>query len=226
MTRSPLVSIITVVYNYGRFIDDSLTSAFAQEYRPIEVIVVDDGSSDDSADRAEKYPDVTVIRQPNKGVSAARNAGVAVATGEFIFFLDADDIMRPEALTDLVVHMVQHPEIVAAFSRQTIRLEAGTPMPVWAQPDLLRGDPGGLPFNAGVYRRSVFDSVGWFSEELRTGEFFELLARVPDVASRVAYLQILGVERRVHDDNLTHDLDPLRANMFASLKRKLDRERQ
>ncbi len=226
MTRSPLVSIVTVVYNYGRFIDDALVSAFEQRYRPIEVIVVDDGSSDDSADRARKHPDVTVIRQPNRGVSAARNAGVAVAKGEFITFLDADDVMHPDALTDLVAYMVEHPETAVAFPRQTIRLDAGTPMPGWAQPDLLMGESGGIPFAAGLYRRIEFDALGWFSEEARTGEYFELLARMPDVASRVAYLQVLGVERRVHEGNLTHDLDQLQENMFASLKHKLDRERQ
>lgn len=222
---SPLVSVVVAVFNYGRYIDEALTSIFDQPYRPIEVIVVDDGSTDDSADRADRYPGVTVIRQPNRGVSAARNAGVAVATGEFVAFLDADDVMTAAALPALTWHMTNHPEVAAAFPRQALRIEDAIEVPTWTEPDLLLGDPAGVPLQAGLYRTEVWASLGWFDDTLRTGEFFDMLARLPEVSARVAYVDVVGVVRRVHGSNLTYDRESQQANLFGSLKRRIDRGR-
>lgn len=225
MADSPLVSVVVAVFNYGEYIDEAITSAFTQPYRPIEVIVVDDGSTDDSAERAASHRDVTVIRQPNRGVSAARNTGLAAATGEYVTFLDADDVMLPAALPALVGHLESHPDVAVAFPRQTLRLDGDTAAPAWMQPDRLRGDPAGLPLQAGLYRAAVFASLGWFDAGLRTGEFFDLLARLPEVSSRVAYLDVVGVLRRVHDSNLTHDRRSHQSNLFSALKRRIDQGR-
>jgi glycosyltransferase involved in cell wall biosynthesis len=226
MSDAPLVGVVVAVFNYGRYIDEAITSVLEQPYRPIELIVVDDGSTDDSAERAAAYPEVTLIRQPNRGVSAARNAGIAASNGEFMTFLDADDRMPPESLAALASFMNDHPGIAVVFPRQELRFEGGTEKPAWAQPDLLRGDPAGLPLNVGLYRAEAFAPLGWFDERLRKGEFFDLLARLPEVSSRVAYLDVIGVVRRVHEDNLTHDRKSHQTNMFAALKRRIDRERQ
>jgi len=92
--NTPLVSVIITNYNYARFLNEAIASALGQTYPNIEVIVVDDGSTDESVLVAKKHP-VRVIEQPNSGVARARNRGAAEARGEYIVFLDADDVLQP-----------------------------------------------------------------------------------------------------------------------------------
>ena len=93
--NTPLVSIVIANYNYGRFLDESIPSALGQSYGNVEVIVVDDGSSDDSIEVAKRHS-VRVIEQTNSGVARARNRGAREARGELLVFLDADDILAPD----------------------------------------------------------------------------------------------------------------------------------
>src|SRR6267142_4272392 len=97
---APLVSVVIPNYNCGRFLAETLESVFAQTYPNVEVIVVDDGSTDDSLNVLESFAArVRVVRQANQGVSAARNAGIRESRGAFVAFLDADDLWHPEKLT-------------------------------------------------------------------------------------------------------------------------------
>ena len=92
---SPLVSVVVPVYNGEAFLRETLDSVFAQDYDPIEVIVVDDGSTDGSARIAQSYSEVRYHWQENAGPAAARNRGIEVAQGEFVAFVDSDDIILP-----------------------------------------------------------------------------------------------------------------------------------
>jgi len=108
------VSIITPCYNGGRYLEETLRSAVAQTYPPLEVIVIDDGSTDNSAAIAERFgPPVRVLRQTNHGESVARNRGIAEARGSHVLFLDADDVLAPEALAQLTAAVEQQPAAVA-----------------------------------------------------------------------------------------------------------------
>jgi len=93
------VSVVIPCYNAARFLRETLASALNQTCRPLEIIVVDDGSTDDSAAIAESFgPPVRVIRQANQGESVARNVGIAAARGDYLQFLDADDLLDREAI--------------------------------------------------------------------------------------------------------------------------------
>src|SRR6187549_3720033 len=107
----PLVSIIVPVYNGERYLRAALESIFAQTYRPLEVIVVDDGSVDDSGVIAQSFPEVRYIRQENQGVAAARNHGIETARGEFYAFLDQDDLWTPEKLTVQISYLLNDPDL-------------------------------------------------------------------------------------------------------------------
>lgn len=97
----PLVSVVIINHNYGRYLEQCLDSVLAQTYRRIETIVVDDGSTDNSLEVLRSYSNrVAVVSQSNKGPAAARNLGIARSTGEWIAFLDADDIWLPEKLRE------------------------------------------------------------------------------------------------------------------------------
>ena len=92
MQKQPLVSVIIPVYNREKFLAEAIDSVLAQTYRPIEIIVIDDGSTDKSGEIARSYAETKYIYQDNQGVSVARNIGVDAAQGEFLAFLDSDDM--------------------------------------------------------------------------------------------------------------------------------------
>lgn len=112
MTSGPLVSIIIATYNRERYVNAAIESALAQTYRPIEIIVVDDGSTDGTSDTLGEYMDrINYIRQDNQGEACARNTGIDHSTGEFIAILDSDDVWLPDKLEIQIALMCDQPEI-------------------------------------------------------------------------------------------------------------------
>ena len=118
----PLVSTVIPVYNRALLLLDSIDSVLAQTYRPIEIILVDDGSTDDTpgvlADLVHRWPDLLkVVRQPNAGPGPARQRGLDLATGEFVQFLDSDDLLLPEKFSYQVAALQAHPEAQICYGR-------------------------------------------------------------------------------------------------------------
>jgi glycosyltransferase involved in cell wall biosynthesis len=118
MQLNPRVSVVVPCYNYGRFVGDAVGSILAQSFRDFEVIVVDDGSTDDTPDVLRQITDqrVRVLRKPNEGCAAARNTGRALARGEFLAFLDADDLWRPTFLERQLEVLEAEPEVDYCFA--------------------------------------------------------------------------------------------------------------
>jgi glycosyltransferase involved in cell wall biosynthesis len=106
----PRVSVVIPCYNQAHFLSEAITSVLAQTYPPFETIVIDDGSTDATSDVARQYPSVRCIRQPNQGLAGARNAGLALCTGDYVVFLDADDRLLPETLEAGVHELQAHPD--------------------------------------------------------------------------------------------------------------------
>ncbi len=164
----PLVSIIIPLFDAQLFIAQTLQSARDQTYKTLEIIVVDDGSTDGSGAivRAVDDPRLTYIRQDNAGVSAARNTGLKAARGEIIAFLDSDDLWEPTKIARHVDHLMSDPHIGVSFSACRFIDEHGARMQAGYRPkmtditvaDLYRRNPiaGG---SAGVFRRAVFDTI-------------------------------------------------------------------
>ena len=98
MSDAPLVSVILPVYNGARFLAESLESAVAQTYPQIEIVMMDDGSKDESASIGQAFPRVLYFYQENGGIAAARNAAIALAHGELLAFLDHDDLWAPNKI--------------------------------------------------------------------------------------------------------------------------------
>jgi len=104
-----LVSVVIPCYNQAHFLGEAIESVLAQSYPNFEIIVVDDGSTDDTSEVARRYPGVRLVRQENKGLSGARNAGLAHSEEEYVVFLDADDRLLPDALETVLEHLEAHP---------------------------------------------------------------------------------------------------------------------
>src|SRR5262247_1452486 len=116
-TQQSTVSVVIPCFNQGDFLGDAITSAMTQDGVLAEIIVVDDGSTDDTREVAAAFPDARYIHQENAGLSAAPDTGLSVATGEFVVFLDSDDRLLPGALAAGVAALSQHPEAALAYGR-------------------------------------------------------------------------------------------------------------
>src|SRR3989454_3845711 len=116
--RPTKVSVVIPTYDRGRVVGEAIDSALAQSHRHLEVIVVDDGSTDDTAARVGRRRDrrVRYLRRPHAGVSSARNAGIAAATGDLVSFLDSDDLWKPDKLAAEVAALAGHPAAGGVFS--------------------------------------------------------------------------------------------------------------
>ena len=227
------------MFNGERFVGEAIDSVLQQDYEPIELIVVDDGSTDGSAEVASRYPEVTLIRQENQGQAVARNVAIEAGSGEFVSLLDADDMMAPGRLSTQIGFLAQHPDVVGVLGRQRVVLEDGAEPTGWmhdprAQLDIEGVDEAELramglsPFYPPptlTVRREVFDELGYFDPAFRMGEDVDFLLRFNDSGLTLETQDELVLYRRVHGSNLTYDEAGLRQSVVRSFKNRLDRHR-
>ena len=190
---NPLVSIVIPSYQSAQWVHDAVSSALAQTHTPCEVIVVDDGSTDGTAKLLDSAfsSTIRIHRQSNRGLAAARNAGLALARGDYVQFLDADDVLLPEKIATQVAALEHAPEFDIAFS-DFAWLEGGEPrasgMPVPRLPD---GNalPALLARNfivahAVLARTAALRGVGGFDENLTACEDYDLWLRLAGAGTR------------------------------------------
>jgi glycosyltransferase involved in cell wall biosynthesis len=219
--KGPFVSLVVPVYNGGRFLGEALESLLALDYEPFEVIVVDDGATDGSADVARSFSAVRVVRQENQGPAAARNTGIALARGGFIAIHDADDLVPPTKLSVQVSHLLENPRVGCVLGRQR-----WIDPPPWLKPDPLYGELDGIPLPSAVFRTSVLRELGGYDTSYRSHEHMDLLFRMRELGSEIAVLPDVVLFRRFHGGNLSFLARPERDQRLRSLKAKLDRSRR
>jgi glycosyltransferase involved in cell wall biosynthesis len=223
MTLRGLVSVVMAAFDEEPFIGEAIESALAQSYTPIEVIVVDDGSTDRTAGIAERHG-VTVLRQPHDGPAAARNAGLRAAQGEYWTMFDADDLMPPRRIEHQVAHLEQHPEHGIVLGLTEAFITPGQPRPphynaVW--------DDGPFPACAGTMmaRRDVLEVVGLYDETIWMSYDVEWLARAKDAGVGAGQIDKLALRYRIHDENSTADRPAVHGAMLKLLRDSVRRRR-
>jgi glycosyltransferase involved in cell wall biosynthesis len=219
----PLVSVIVPVFNCERYLALALDSIFDQGYEALDVIVVDDGSTDGSADIAASYP-VRLLRLDHGGIAHARNAGVNAARADLIGFLDADDVWTPDSLRIRVDHLLEHPDLDAVFGYVLLFLEPGTERPAWYQP-LWETRPQHSLLPGMIARRRVFDRIGLFDTAYDIGEDTDWLARYKDAKLTHERIQAVVTRYRRHSTNTTNRRETIMPNMMRILKASLERQR-
>ena len=127
--QTPLVSVVIPCFNQAHYLGEAIESVIAQTYPAVEIIVVDDGSPDDPEAVVSQYPGVRLIRQSNRGVSAARNSGLQASRGEYLVFLDADDRLLPDALETSITMLQQHLDCGYVYGLAHLIDAAGSPLP-------------------------------------------------------------------------------------------------
>lgn len=215
MSDAPIVTVVIPAYNAAKFIDDTLTCILDQTLEGVEVIVVDDGSTDGTADAMEPYLDrITYLHQENAGVSAARNRGLRSARGRYVCFFDADDWMYPENLAKKVARLEDHPEDVLVHSHVAVTDEqlnrtgeVLTGRTGDLGPDLMRYAPPAIPgVSSAVLRMGVVRAVGGFNTELSTSADFDFWLRVTPHGTVASVPEVLVFYRR-HGDSMYADVD-------------------
>jgi len=182
-TTSPLFSVIIPVYNRERFIARAIESVLAQTFKDFELIIVDDGSTDDTPTIIKNYP-ATIITQPNRGVSAARNAGIKAARGQIIALLDSDDEWKKEKLAIQADFFARHPEY-KIHQTDEIWIRNGK----FLNKKKIHQKKEGFIFydslhlclispSAVAIKRELFDEVGLFREDFEVCEDYELWLRI------------------------------------------------
>lgn len=200
---APLVTIVVLCHNYGRFLAEAIESALAQTYPNIEIVVIDDGSTDDSLEVAQRYADrVRVITQPNMGMEPTANRGANEANGELFCFLSADDVLEPEYVERHADALARAPEAAYAYCR---------PMMFGARTGTMRC----LPFSAyflvkrtnfvvgsALTRRRDYLAVGGYAEDLGEHAFedWDLWLRLLERGRRGTYVREPLLRWRRHDE--------------------------
>lgn len=227
MAKKLLVSVIIPVYNCRQYLSEAIESALAQTIRPAEIIVVDDGSTDGSADVAKQFtPDVHYCFQPNSGTGAARNKGIDLARGDFFSFLDADDLWSSNKLAVQSAAFSTNPCIDAVFGH----------VQQFHSPELAESEknnihcpgglmPGCLPY-AMLIKRAAFFRVGLFETNWRVGQDVSWIMRAKELGLQMLMLPDLVYSRRLHKKNkgITHR--QFMIDRVRILKASLDRRRE
>ncbi|MDJ0733597.1 MAG: glycosyltransferase family A protein [Nostocaceae cyanobacterium] len=190
MIISPKVSVIVPAYNIGDYIEDALRSLETQSFREFEVLIVNDGSTDDTADIVKPYVDrdarFRLLQKPNGGLSSARNYGIRHARAEYIALLDGDDIYHPDKLANHVARLDSSPEVGVVYSASRAIRDDGRPTFVYLSGKPVKSDPlsallcknfVGHGSNA-VFRRCLVDEIGEFDEGLRSSEDVDFWLRI------------------------------------------------
>jgi hypothetical protein len=220
----PLVSVIIPVYNGAAFIADAVRAVTRQAYPAFEIIVVDDGSTEDIATALRDVPvDVRLFRQENAGAASARNRGIRDASGDFIAFLDVDDLWPTGNLGAMVDHLLANPEadVVRGRAQVTRYTSAGDPG------EYLGNPAESFPhyIGAGLYRRRAFERVGLFDADLRFGEDTDWYARAAEKKAAILQLDEVTLFVRRHDGNMTKGKTIVELNQLRLFKKMIDRRR-
>ena len=223
---SPLVSAVIPVYNAQEFVAEAIRSVLDQSYKPVEIIAVDDGSTDSSAEVVAAFGDpVRLVRGTHSGIGGTRNHCVREARGEFLAFLDADDLWPADKLRKEVGCLLESPDVGMVFGGVRQFYHPGLAVPeeerIRMEAKVLTGYIAG----AMVVRRSAFEEVGFFREDLRVGEFIEWYARAVEAGLGSRMLPDLVLLRRIHGNNTVLQQRSAQSDYLRILKAALDRRR-
>jgi glycosyltransferase involved in cell wall biosynthesis len=225
MALASLVSVVIPCYNAEKYIAATLQSVLQQTYQAVEVLVVDDGSKDGSAmivaDVASTEPRVRLHSKPNSGVADSRNVGIELAQGEYIAFLDADDLFEPENLARKVAYLEQHPQVGLVHSAEE-RFQSETNQTV----EIIQGKGGRvLPLllemsttvihspSSVVVRRTVLDDAGHFDTKLSTSADWEMWVRLAR-CTEFGYLPQTLVRYRIHGQQMHNNIPLMERDML------------
>lgn len=223
-----LISVVLPVFNGELFLAQAIQNIKNQQYHPLEIIVIDDGSTDRTAEIAQEFQDeIRYIYQPNQGPSIARNRGIEISRGEAIAFLDVDDLWDRGVLIQFAEYLIAHPEVeIVQGLIQRMQMEH---LP--SENNTFQFKPIFEPYQfinlgSALYRRSVFEKVGLFDPKLFDNEDTDWYIRAWENDIRKVVIPRVMLYYRKHDRNMTlQQKDLIHHGMLKIYKRHIDRLR-
>jgi len=223
----PLISVIIPVYNGEAFLAEAIQSVLNQNYYPIEIIIVDDGSTDSTAKIVASFDKlVNYTCQENAGVASARNKGVRLAKGEFIAFIDADDIWPPYKIESQFRPFSENPELEIVQGLIQRFLSSGAKPPPHFIKSRDEQTALTLHLGAGLIKKSVFDKIGLFDETMKLSEDIDWFLRAIEYGIRISVIEEAVYLYRIHQSNMTHEVNKTNMYLLKAFKKSLDRRRQ
>lgn len=220
---SPLISVIIPAYNYASFLPKAINSVLNQNYRNVEIIVIDDGSTDHTRSVMEQYPHVQYFFQENAGLSAARNAGIEKAAGDFLVFLDADDWLEPAALEQNITMLQDNPQVAfVSGNYYLLRSTGDKPQPISVVVNdhhyirLLECNYIGM-HAAVMFRRWVFQQIR-YDPALRACEDYDLYLTIARKYPVLHHQKIIATYN-FHPSGLSHDYEKMISSLQAVFKK-------
>jgi glycosyltransferase involved in cell wall biosynthesis len=230
---TPAVSVILAAYNYGRYLPGAIESALGQTFRDLEVLVIDDGSTDDTQDVVHCYLGdrrLRYYRTDHVGQPKAKNTGIRLARAPLLAFLDADDLWLPSKLERQLALFQRDPALGVAYTRRSVIDEQGRDV-AYEHPAMHRGrildslfrSNGFVCFSSVVVRRAVFDDVGLFDEDLALAIDYDLWLRV-GLRYRFDYVDEPLVKYRTGHASLSRRIEERLAAVSRIMQRFLDEQ--
>lgn len=220
------VDVVIPVYNGAKYFPDCIRSIFMQTFTPTNIIIIDDGSEDNTPEVAQSWGSrVRYHRVPHGGLPYARNQGILRSTSEFIAFVDSDDIWTPEKLEVQIAttERAAQPSMIFGHVQQFISDDL-TPEEA-SEIKCDRTPLRGLFSSTLLIRRSDCDRVGPFDESIQTGEFIEWCSRAIDIGIKTIVVPEVVCHRRLHRNNLGRGGASTHLNYVRMIKAVLDRRR-
>jgi glycosyltransferase involved in cell wall biosynthesis len=227
MSNNPLISVILPVYNNELYVAEALNSILNQTYKNIEIICINDGSTDKSGEILNSFADkITLINNPkNEGIAASRNNGIARATGTFLAFMDGDDIWGKNKLEIQMQEFTSHPELDILLCSMTCFISPELPEEIKKLRHCPQGIIPGFLSAAAVVKTDVFHAVGLFDTAWTVGEFVDWLERAKNKGHRYKMVEEVLLLRRIHDTNTGIVARSSRQDYVKIVKSALDRKR-
>lgn len=214
------LTVIIPFYNSELYLKEAIESVIEQSYQPIEIITVDDGSCDRSAEIAKSFSDVRYLKQENKGPAAARNLGLKSVTSEFVGFHDADDICEKNRFFEQMDLIQKNKNLEIVYTRIKNFIEPGANVPEFLKSEQLMHPRMGF-ISAALVRRSVFEKVGLFNETIKIGEDVDWMLRADQNKACACSLPDVLIRRRLHESNISNDLGQGHKNLAQILLNKI-----
>lgn len=223
-----LITVIIPVYNGERYLGEALKSVVAQTYRPIEIIVVDDGSTDGSADIVKSFVDSQILYfyQNNSGLSAARNQGTNLARGSFFAFLDADDVWLADKLTLQINTFKNNPNLDMIFGYVDQFYSPDLDVHVKTKMDYDNKIMPGYSAGTMLIKQKSFVRAGPFTTNWRVGQFVDWYFKAVDKGLKSLMLPKVVMKRRIHNTNMGIRELNSRVDYVRIVKAALDRRRK
>lgn len=205
VNKEPLVSIITATLNASKYLREALNSILNQTYQNIEVLIIDGGSTDDTKEIANMFPKVSFVTQNGKGLFDAWNQGIKKCNGDFVAFLDSDDIWNPTTLSDHVNALLSDSSKLGSIGQVKFFLEKKHAPPPEFKLSLL--EKSHLAYMPGCFmgRKEIFNRIGYYETEWKIASDIIWFGKVKNLKDEICILNRVVLNKRVHKNNISYN---------------------